>query len=106
MVEPSLFDVKTIPIIILPKEDPPSIHSPYDDGVSVVVDEDHDLYLPRRRAGDRSGRPLTRHMFCERRQHMAPSLWASTPGSSRRCGTRSGDGDADKAIVARGPSVV
>ena len=41
-----MFDVKTIPIIIRPKADPPSIHSPYDDGVSVVVDEDHDLYLP------------------------------------------------------------
>ena len=52
VVEPSLFDVKTIPIIILPKEDPPSIHSPYDDGVSVVVDEDHDLYLPHVRVVD------------------------------------------------------
>jgi len=101
VVEPSLFDVKTIPIIILPKADPPSIHSPYDDGVSVVVDEDHDLYLPSIKVIDPDDAEAS-YVLRASTTHGAISLgvdaWFQSP-----LRYEVGDGDADKSIVARGP---
>jgi ELWxxDGT repeat protein len=99
VVEPSLWDVKTIPIIILPKADPPSIQSPYDDGVSVVVEEDRDLYLPHVQVVDPDGDPS--YVLRASTTHGLISLGLDAWSPMLRFEV--GDGDADPTIVARGP---
>lgn len=100
-VEPSLYDMKTIPIIIRPVQDPPSIVSPYDDGASVEMAEDQGGYLPGIRVHDPDDPDASYVLRASATRGVVTLGLDAWFRSSLTWDV--GDGDADKAIVASGP---